>query len=253
MIEPRPGSPLLTRSRTLAWRVIEAVAIICVPMMLFTSSVNTVINSRVLYEYGFSTYRIPERTGIPMDQLLSVADQTREFFNAEDDLPLRATVPRGGQAEAIYSQREVDHMQDVRDLVRRVRAVADFTLTYLLGLLGIGLWVRKILFLPLFIGILFQGAVITLGLVTLGGLASLFDFQAVFLQFHFLSFSNDLWQLDPTKDVLLMMYPWGFFRDATLAIGGLTAAVAALILVSSKLSADRIGPLLPPQLPPRRR
>jgi len=246
-----PG-PLPARARAVAWRVIEAVAVICVPLMLLTSSVNTVINSTLLYEYGFSAYRAPEHTGISMDQLLAVAAQTREFFNAEDDLPLRATVLRGGQAVEIYSRREVDHMQDVRDLVRRVRATADFTLTYLLGLLGIGLWVRKILFLPLFIGILFQGAVITLGLVTLGGLASLFDFQAVFLQFHFLSFNNDLWMLDPTRDVLLMMYPWGFFRDATLAIGGLTAAVAALLLVSSKMSADRIGPLLPPQLPLRR-
>ena len=215
-------------------------------MLLITSSVTAVVNSSLLYRYGFETYQIPTRTGIPMDQLLAVAEQTTDFFNAEDDLPLRATVIRGGQAVPLYNDREVAHMQDVRGLLRRVRVVADVTMSYLLALLGIGLWIRKIAFLPAFISMLFRGAAATLILVVLAGAGSLLDFEVLFLQFHFLSFSNNLWLLDPTQDYLLMMYPSGFFRDATLGIGGLTTMVALALLALSRIIEDRIPTLTPP-------
>ncbi len=243
------GPALAARLRTFLWRLVEASAVICIPLLLVTSSANTVVNSSLLYRYGFGAYQIPTRTGIPMDQLLSVAEQTKDFFNAEDDLPLRVTIVRGGQAVPLYNEREVAHMQDVRELMRQVRAVSDATLTYLLALLGIGLWVRKIAFVPAFIGILFRGSAATLGLVALAGIASVFDFEDLFLQFHLFSFSNNLWLLDPTKDYLLMMYPWGFFRDATLAIGGLIALVAAALLALSKLMAERIDKIVPPSRP----
>ncbi|MEK7217188.1 MAG: DUF1461 domain-containing protein, partial [Chloroflexota bacterium] len=166
---PSPNLQLAGRVRSFAWRLMEACAVMSLPMLLITSSVTAVVNSPLLYRYGFETYQIPTRTGIPLDQLLTVAEQTTDFFNAEDDLPLRATVLRAGQAVPLYNDREVAHMQDVRELLRRVRVVADATMSYLLALLGIGLWVRKIAFLPAFIGILFRGSAATLILVVIAG------------------------------------------------------------------------------------
>jgi integral membrane protein (TIGR01906 family) len=53
------------------------------------------------------------------------------------------------------------------------------------------------------------------------------DFDRFFLQFHLISFANDLWQLDPTKDYLIMLFPQGFWYDATLfcALGTVVMAV----------------------------
>ena len=54
------------------------------------------------------------------------------------------------------------------------------------------------------------------------GAASAINFGWVFTQFHFLSFANDLWLLDPSRDYLIIMFPQQFFFEATLFIGLLT-------------------------------
>jgi integral membrane protein (TIGR01906 family) len=70
---------------------------------------------------------------------------------------------------------------------------------------------------------------LTIGLVLAVGLLSLVGFDQLFLAFHLVSFSNDLWQLDPSRDYLIAMFPEGFFLDATLWIVASTVAEAALL------------------------
>ena len=65
-------------------------------------------------------------------------------------------------------------------------------------------------------------------LLVVGGL-SYVDFGELFLRFHELSFSNDLWQLDPSRDYLLILFPEGFWLDVTLRIAALTGAEAAVL------------------------
>jgi integral membrane protein (TIGR01906 family) len=67
------------------------------------------------------------------------------------------------------------------------------------------------------------------------------DFDGLFLLFHYVSFSNNLWILDPSKDYLIMMFPEGFFNDVALfmvaTIMGLCVVIwAAAFLVRRKIS-----------------
>jgi integral membrane protein (TIGR01906 family) len=61
------------------------------------------------------------------------------------------------------------------------------------------------------------------------GLVIAFDFDQFFLQFHLLSFANDFWMLDPTRDYLIMLFPQGFWYDAALFCA-IATAVGAIIL-----------------------
>ena len=61
------------------------------------------------------------------------------------------------------------------------------------------------------------------------GLGTLFNFDQLFLQFHLFSFTNELWQLDPTKDYLIMLFPQGFFYDAAIFCAGITAGLAIIL------------------------
>ena len=74
-----------------------------------------------------------------------------------------------------------------------------------------------------------------MGLVVVVGLGSLIGFDRLFLAFHVVSFSNDLWQLDPRTDYLIAMFPEGFFLDATLWIVGSTVLEAMVVLGLSLL------------------
>ena len=70
------------------------------------------------------------------------------------------------------------------------------------------------------------GAAITGAFTLILVIWSLIDFQSLFILFHKLSFSNNLWILDPTKDYLIMMFPEGFFNDVAISM------VLSIIVVS---------------------
>ena len=75
---------------------------------------------------------------------------------------------------------------------------------------------------------LMGGSVLTVVLLAVLGAVSLAGFDAVFTRFHLISFSNDLWRLDPRTDYLIRLFPEGFFLDTMLIVAGLTVSQAML-------------------------
>ena len=69
----------------------------------------------------------------------------------------------------------------------------------------------------------------------------LINFDFVFTRFHFLSFANDLWMLDPRTDNLIIMFPQRFFFEATLFIALMTAIEFTGLVVAAKLLRNRYG------------
>lgn len=205
------------------------VFVAAVPVFLVASNVRWVVNAPLLYSYGFDRHRISARTGIERDQLLSVARQIRDYFsNGEEFISIRAVV-RGVRVENLFNSREVLHMRDVKGLVRGVYRIQEIAGAYLAAFVVIGLMAWRRGFLPYLARYIAWGGGATLGLVALVGLASLVGFDRLFLAFHLVSFSNDLWQLDPRTDYLIAMFPQGFFFDATMWIAGATVVEGALL------------------------
>ncbi len=71
------------RSRAIRFLKLGSVGafIAAVPLLLITINVRWVVNSPVLYSYGFDKYDIPYWTGIERDELLSAGRQIRDYFN----------------------------------------------------------------------------------------------------------------------------------------------------------------------------
>jgi uncharacterized membrane protein len=61
------------------------------------------------------------------------------------------------------------------------------------------------------------------------GLGIRFGFSQLFWQFHIISFPNEFWLLDPTKDYLKMLFPDGFFYDLFCAVALGTAGLAIIL------------------------
>ena len=214
-------------------KILRLVAIVLfvalMPVFLITSSVRAVINLPLLYSYGFDKYDIVERTDIERDELLSAARQIRDYFTNGDELITISVVRRGVRAENLYNEREVLHMKDVKGLVKGVNRVQLITGVYLLVFAVLGLAIGRKSFLPRLARYAGLGGGLTLGLAALIGFGALVGFQRLFLAFHQISFSNDFWLLDPSKDCLIMMFPEGFFLDATMLIAGSTIVEASLL------------------------
>lgn len=208
--------------------------IAAVPVFLVATNVRLVINAPLLYSYGFDRYDIPAYTGIEPDELLSAAAQIRGYFNDDEDL-LDVRVSQRGIRRSIYNEREVLHMKDVKGLVKGVYWAHLASGGLLIAVAAAGFAICRRRFLPDLAGLASLGGFATLGLVVLVGLASLVGFERLFLAFHFVSFSNDLWLLDPSTDMLIAMFPQAFFFDATMAIAALSVIQALLLAL--------IGPL----------
>lgn len=202
--------------------------VIAIPLFLVTSNVRWAVNDLRLYRYGFEKYGVAEVMGIEEGELMRAARQIKDYFNtAQEPLVVRVWVE--GEERRLFNEREVQHMRDVKRLVWGVYGVQGGTGLYLLVYAALGLLLHHGPFLRLLAWVVLWGCAITLAFVALVGLASLISFDALFLLFHRVSFANTLWMLDPTRDHLIMMFPEGFWFDATLFVA-LTTAVEALLL-----------------------
>ena len=201
---------------------------LCLPLLLLSASIAGVVNSRWFYQYGFNKYEVTRTTGLADVELEKAATGLISYFNSIDD-EISLTVIKDGQPFELFNQREVSHLKDVKGLIRLDYNLLAGTLIYALTFSGLCLFWREGKYRQQLGRGLIWGGGLTLALIVAAGVAVLIDFSWVFLQFHLLSFANDLWLLDPSRDYLIRLFPQGFFSDAALLIIGATA-LAALIL-----------------------
>ena len=204
-----------------------ALFILAAPLFLLTAGVTWAVNDAGLYDRGFAKYDISPLTGITGADLSRVGAELRHYFNSGEE-PLAVSAPVFGLERELFNQREVDHMRDVKRLIWGTYATAALTGAYMLAVILAGFAAERRGFTPILSRWLLRGGLLTLAIVVAVGLFALVGFDSLFLLFHRISFANNLWQLDPRTDYLLIMFPLGFWFDATVrvALYAVTGAAA---------------------------
>ena len=202
--------------------ILQALFIICVPLLLITTNVRIILNSAIIYDYGFNKYKIEKYTGIEFEQLQVAGQQIRDYFNNDlDQITINISL-YGDNVPNLFNEKEILHMYDVKQLVKMVYLVQLYSAI----LLSMGC--VFILFNPstngriLTLKYFSRGGMFTFSLVIAVSVLAIIGFDRLFLFFHLVSFSNELWILDPRHDYLIAMFPQGFFFDCTVAIAFLT-------------------------------
>ena len=204
------------------------------PIFLITINVGYVTDSDWLYTFNWWRNGIPDRTGLPISELDSAADQIKDYFRNDADR-LDVTVDTSRGVVDLFVEREILHMIDVKELIRLVAAVSVWTGVALALCAALGLLMRrKELFASMSSWLRWCALIwgIIVGIIMV---AALIDFTWVFTQFHLLSFANDLWQLDPFLHYLLLLFPERFFLEATLFIAVLTVIEFVGLYVGTRL------------------
>jgi len=138
----------------------------------------------------------------------------------------------------LFNERETSHLTDVKNLLRTVFRVQEASLAFaLVFVVAVFIWAADAS-LRVLARIILQASLLTLGLLALFAVLALVGFDEIFLRFHLVAFTNDLWKLDPDTDHLIQMFPHDFWFDVTMLIAGL-AALEAMLLAS--LSAIYLG------------
>lgn len=215
-------------------RILAVVFVFAVPLFLVTGSVAWEVNDPNLYDFGFDKYSISLHTGITDADLRLVGAELRNYFNSDNEsLVVRSRVY--GVEREIFNQREVAHLRDVKGLIQSVYIAALLSAAYLAATVAVGfLWYGRP-FWHMLARLAMWGGGLTLVLVLSVGVFALVGFDSLFLKFHQLSFSNDLWQLNPNTDYLLIMFPQGFWLDATLRLATTAVAGGAILAVPSSV------------------
>jgi len=202
--------------------------ILYLPILLLTASICWGVNSHWLYEYGFDKYDVSQTTGLAEVELAKAATGLISYFNwGDEDISL--TVIKDGEPFKLFNLREVAHLSDVKDLIWLDYWVLLETLIYVLIYAGVSLFWQRGRYWRQLARRIVGGSGITLALMLAIGLGILLNFDQLFLQFHLLSFSNELWQLDPTRDYLIMLFPGGFWYDAAIFCALATVGLAVIL------------------------
>ncbi|MBO4886569.1 MAG: TIGR01906 family membrane protein [Clostridia bacterium] len=158
------------------------------------------------------------------EQVLVNGDLAAYLAGRSDSLDRRVTL-RGEAVESPFNDREKRHMADVRRLFRWGLNARALCAAAGLALMAAGLLFGKRRARR-------WGVLLALGLMTAAAVAVIAalrraDFNALFIRFHELVFTNDLWLLDPATDAMIRMLPEPFF-EGMAAQGGVAAILGAL-------------------------
>jgi len=192
--------------------------IICIPVLLITTNVRFAVNDIRLYEYGFNKYEVSKTTGLDNEELTQTAQRLIDYFNSDEEFT----------DIEVFQEREIAHLKDVKGLIQLVYRLQIGILFFILIYIAFNfLLLRRALWREIARRFLW-GSIATIGLIAVLGFLALVGFDDLFLWFHLVSFRNELWQLSPDA-MLLLMFPQGFFNDATLFIAAGTILEAAII------------------------
>ena len=200
-----------------------------VPVLLLTSAIRIEMNSLGLYLRGFRVYAVSQTTGLDAAQLQQAARELIRYFNSLAATPQMMVSKATGAPFELFHDYELIHLADVKVLfaVNSVLQALSLLVVVTLVLAGLSLGRRAMVLRALRLG-----AVVTLALLAATGFLFLTDFSGMFVLFHVVAFDNSFWLLDPLKDYLVMLFPFGFWQDMFLVAGAGTgiAAVALYVL-----------------------
>lgn len=127
--------------------------------------------------------------------------------------------------EAVYNQRELRHMIDVKNVVHDALDIWYVTLILLFGL---GLWAWLGNWWMTFRSGLRRGGWLTVGLLVAIGLFILFGFEVFFVAFHNVFFAAGTWTF-LWSDTLIRLFPERFWYVVFIMVAGITIGIGVIL------------------------
>jgi len=157
-----------------------------------------------IYEYNLNFYPITERTSLEIEEIRKINSQIKNyFFDEKEFLEI-----------SIFNEKEIYHMKDVKDIINNLFLYGKLSsvVFVIITLICVKKYNVRIYSVFKASSIVYSAMLLALAI------GFLISFNKLFIIFHEIAFSNDLWKLNINEDYLLMMYPENFFRDIALLI-----------------------------------
>lgn len=215
--------------------LLSAVFTLAVSLTLLAASVYLLGTNDALMCRLMERHAPPEATGLPAAEYPGVVQMTTGYLR-DETAHFQYTYAIGSAACRAFNEKEQRHMADVQGLFRLARRVLVYGSIALLSLLAIALKLggRGLL------RDIRNGLIVILALAGIIAIWAAADFDSLFILFHQIAFTNDLWWLDPRTDLLIRLMPTDFFVSYAALIGGAwTTAMGLAALMTHLLVKER--------------
>jgi integral membrane protein (TIGR01906 family) len=212
--------------------------VLALPLLVIATNLRSLVTDRDYLLGGFRNNQVSATTGLDQRQLEGVADAFVAYFQAPAGR-MDVQVDLGGQRRPLFNERELAHMEDVQALVHLFLRLQLVAAAIVVARAAFALLVERS---PRALGLdMLWSTALVVALVATVGALSVLDFGELWTRFHKVAFRNELWQLDPRHDYLIMLFPEPFWFAATMrmAVG---TAVVTLLLGMVGFFAWRFGP-----------
>jgi len=200
--------------------------VLLLPLLIIGTSLRGLVTDRDFMLRGFEDNHVATTTGLDDAQLGRIADAFVAYFQAPRG-QIQLQVTAFGQPRPLFNDREVAHMEDVQALIQFFLRMQLIAAAVVVVRFAFAILVDRSA-VPLGRDMLWSTGLMV-GLVILVGVLSLLDFDALWTRFHQVAFRNDLWQLDPNSDYLIMLFPEPFWFAATIRMATSVALQTALV------------------------
>jgi integral membrane protein (TIGR01906 family) len=202
--------------------------VLLLPLLVISTSLRSLITDRDFMLRGFQDNQVTLTTGLDNAQLGRIADAFVAYFQGPPG-QIQMQVTAFGQSRALFNDREVTHMEDVQALIQWFLRMQLVAVAIVVVRIAVGVAFDRS---PAPIGReMLWSTGLMVALVVLVGVLSLMDFEALWTRFHQIAFRNDLWQLDPSSDYLIMLFPEPFWFAATIRMATSVAVQTLLLAV----------------------
>lgn len=202
----------------------------CLIVFTLILSVDVVVFNKSFYKYVYEKIDLAETENISEEDLYNSIYMMIDYVHGDrDDLDGTITSWKGVEQPA-FNEKEISHMVDVKALWLHAR-----TVMIVCGIAAAGIYI-----LLFFLSRKYWLAFIARGLeqayacfaviLVFFGFWMAVDFSGLWVQFHHLFFSNNLWLLDPATDFMIVICPESLFFTMIVCIALLFGFFALLLL-----------------------
>jgi integral membrane protein (TIGR01906 family) len=216
------------------------IIIICLPILFLSTSIAWAFNSHWIFTLGFQKYNVSQTTGITNSELEKIPQSWTDYINSGDEY-WHIIVTRDGSSFELFTPEEQSHFKDVKLLIWLDYCILAATLILILGYALSSIFWRRPRYWRQLASTVLWGSGISIALIIVLGIASMLDFNQLFLQLHYLLFTNSNWS---AEGYMLMLFPGGFWFDAALICIGMMAGLA-IIAGAIALAFLKINPKKP--------
>lgn len=207
----------------------SALFALAVSLILLAASVYLLGTNDALMGCLMERHAPPQATGLPAAEYPGIVRMIAGYLRGET-AHFQYTYAIGSAECRAFNEKEQRHMADVQGLFHLAKRVMLYGGIAVLPLLGLCLWrmgrgLRRAIR---------NGLIAVLAMAGIVAIWAAADFDSLFILFHHIAFTNELWLLDPRTDLLIRLMPIGFFISYAVLIGGLwLLGMLGLLLIST--------------------